>query len=77
MVSLAQSQENSTNNFESGFDPTLLNTTTDKTQVLMTTESIPTIKTGIISYNSPTLKSVITTSCNSNKHKFIFLLSFL
>ena len=38
-LSLAQSQDLSTNNFGSGFDPISLNTTFYKTQVLKTTES--------------------------------------
>ena len=52
-LSLAQSQDLSTNNFGSGFDPISLNTTFYKTQVLKTTESYTTTKTGKFFYTNP------------------------
>ena len=64
---LAQSQENSTNYFGSGFDSALLNTTSNNTQVSMTTELNTTINTGTICFNTPTLNYIITTF-NLKKH---------
>ena len=55
----AQSQDNSTNNFGSGFDPISLNTSTYKTLVLMTTESYTTKNTGTMHYTNPsTFKNI-------------------
>ena len=54
-LALAQSQDNSTNNFGSGFDPISLNTTFYKTQVLMTTELYTTTNKGTIYYTNPSI----------------------